>query len=160
MWHVIWQISLRIFVDYQMVLVLIDEVLSGNRLLGELASDTVALYGRGCLLWWVWSPGLRGGEQNWCKSWLYPWITKWCWCRPYFIGLFWRENKNVDEALSISEHSVCVATTDTNRCYCCFVVIIIIHRTFFRFSRHTYTQMSKQTKSNILKIVYWLYILG
>ena len=43
MWHIIWQISLRIFVDFQMVLVSADEVLSGNRLPGESASDTVAL---------------------------------------------------------------------------------------------------------------------
>ena len=42
MWHIIWQISLRIFVDFQMVLVSADEVLSGNRLL-ELASDAVVL---------------------------------------------------------------------------------------------------------------------
>ena len=42
MWHIIWQISLRIFVDFQMVLISADEVLSGNRLL-ELASDAVVL---------------------------------------------------------------------------------------------------------------------
>lgn len=68
MWRVIWQISLRIFVDYQMVLVSNDEVLSGNCLLGELASDTVALYGReGAYCGGFGAQDLEGGEQNWIQ---------------------------------------------------------------------------------------------
>ena len=48
-----------------MVLVSTDEVLSGNSLLGELASDTVALYGReGAYCGGFGAQALEGVEQN------------------------------------------------------------------------------------------------
>ena len=48
-----------------MVLVSNDEVLSGNCLLGELASDTVALYGReGAYCGGFGAQDLEGGERN------------------------------------------------------------------------------------------------
>ena len=48
-----------------MVLVSNDEVLSGNCLLGELASDTVALYGReGASCGGFGAQDLEGGERN------------------------------------------------------------------------------------------------